>query len=275
LGITMADTGCDEPGSNRNCCYRRGPYVAPAPGAEVHSVLDFDGRVIVVGDPHGCFDELMLLLDKCDVDPAKDKVVIVGDMPNKGPKSLEIIRYVRAKDHVLCIQGNHEGYALMWWDMLKAGTPAEKLPEVLQWMMLMTDEEAEWMRALPFSLRIPKHNSLIVHAGLVPDGRPLEEQHLGLLYRIRNLQELPQENGKRQFATSERHDIGTPWIDHWKGPEFVVFGHDSVRMLQQTEHAVGLDTGCCYGGQLSAFIFPDHNIVQVDALREYSAKVPK
>ena len=131
------------------------------------------------------------------------------------------------------------------------------------------------MRSLPFSLRLPQHNALVVHAGLVPDGRPLEEQHLGLLYRLRNLLLLPEKDGVRQFSTSERHDIGSPWIEHWEGPEFLLFGHDSVRMLQQTDHAIGLDTGCCYGGQLSAFILPDRQLVQVDALRAYSAKVSK
>ena len=265
----------EEKAQSPNCCYRRGPYVEPAVGAEIHSSLDTGGRVIVVGDPHGCFDELLLLLDECGVDESKDTVVIVGDMPNKGPKSLEIVRFVRENAHVHCIQGNHEGYALMWWDMLKAGTPADELPPMLNWILDMTDEEAEWMRALPFTLRLPQHDALVVHAGLVPDGRPIEEQHLGLLYRLRNLRKLPDEGGKPRFETSERHDIGTPWIEHWKGPEFLIFGHDSVRMLQQTDHAIGLDTGCCYGGQLSACILPGRKVVQVNALHAYSAKVAK
>ena|SRR3990167_7079092 len=72
-------------------------------------------------------------------------------------------------------------------------------------------------------------------------------------------------------------NIGKPWIDHWEGPEILVFGHDAVRGLQlkrkqneeQTILAIGLDTGACYGRQLSAVVFPGATVVQEQAAKVY------
>ena len=56
----------------------------------------------------------------------------------------------------------------------------------------------------------------------------------------------------------------------WNGPEFVVYGHNALRGLQLRDTSVGLDTGCCYGGRLSAYVLPDQRVVSVPARRMYS-----
>lgn len=60
-----------------------------------------------------------------------------------------------------------------------------------------------------------------------------------------------------------------PWARLWDGPQTVFFGHDADRGLQQYEHAIGLDTGCVYGGKLTACILPERRLVSVNAKREY------
>lgn len=60
-----------------------------------------------------------------------------------------------------------------------------------------------------------------------------------------------------------------PWAEAWNGPETIVFGHDAVRRLQQYPHAIGIDTGCVYGGKLTAIRWPSRELVSVPAKGSY------
>lgn len=243
--------------------YLRDTYVPfPATG-EAHQILPAvppGGKVIIIGDPHGCIDELKLLIEKCHYNKELDKVVIVGDLVNKGPDSIGVVRYVQ-ENNFISLKGNHDDFALS--HLLNMS----ELPDLV-WTSELTKEQQRYLEHLPITLSIPQFNTLVVHAGLVP-GLPLDKQHLGTLYRIRNVIEVETENGITYFP-SERDTEGQPWASLWKGPQHVVFGHDAKRKLQQYEHATGIDTGCCYGGELTAFILPSKEIVSVKAAKMYS-----
>jgi predicted phosphodiesterase len=69
-------------------------------------------RLIVIGDVHGCLDELKALLQQCEYDVTKgDQVLLLGDLVNKGPYSAEVVRFVR-ESKMLCLRGNHDDHAL-------------------------------------------------------------------------------------------------------------------------------------------------------------------
>ena len=79
------------------------------------------------------------------------------------------------------------------------------------------------------------------------------------------------------WQTTNDGTRGTAWAQHWVPDaanfpciQHVVFGHDAKRKLQQHPHATGLDTGCCYGGQLTALILPEQRLVSVPARRVYT-----
>lgn len=83
-----------------------------------------ESRAIIIGDIHGCFDEMKELLDKCGHDERTDTIIFVGDLVNKGPKSAETVKFVRAlseKGLAYCVVGNHDLAALKVYEGPKAG----------------------------------------------------------------------------------------------------------------------------------------------------------
>ena len=244
---------------------------ATRPGV-VHATLSAEAqraRTIVVGDVHGCLLELQELLAKCDFSPERDSVVLVGDLVNKGPSSVEVVAYARTRG-LHCVRGNHDEAALAQWEMRDAARRRGETPAATD-KYAYTDEfsaeDVRFLRELPYTLALPHENAIVVHAGLVP-GVDLSEQRPNDMTRMRNL--LPTSDGGWDAAEKGK---GVAWAAEWKGPTHVIFGHDAKRRLQKCAHATGLDTGCCYGGELSALILPEHQLVSVAAKREYAPKM--
>ncbi|CAE7200278.1 apaH [Symbiodinium necroappetens] len=238
--------------------------------------LGSDARVIVIGDVHGCAHELVKLLDKCEYSPGNgDVVILLGDLVNKGPHSREVVRLAREKG-LHAIAGNHEFIALQKLNSWKASGTIPEPDEhgSWEWLPLLTEADVDFIRKLPFTVRLPDHaDLLLVHAGLVP-GRPLEEQSLEDMVMLRNLVKAGSETKIYQAV----HDVraGEPWAAAWSSwvagspmsdsdmPKMVMFGHDAPRGFQRYPHAIGLDTNCCNGGSLSAMVLPAQ-LVQVPA----------
>lgn len=223
-------------------------------------------RHVIVGDVHGCRAELDALLDKLSFDPGSDVLVTVGDLVAKGPDSKGVVERCRQLG-ALSVRGNHDEHCLRW---LRAREAAEPLPELRPAHQAVVDalDEDDWdyLRALPLHRRLPGlrggEDVLVVHAGFVP-GVPLEAQEPKWQMNLRSID---------QGEPSKRANDGVPWAGRWPGPELVVFGHDAIRSLQRYPHALGLDTGCCYGGRLTAAVFEGgtHELAHVEAERQYA-----
>jgi len=211
-------------------------------------------RTLFIGDVHGCAAELDDLLNKCDFTTA-DRVVFVGDLVAKGPDSVEVVQ--RAMQiGALCVRGNHEDA------VLRARIPNGKRVKATHAAVADALDEMQWrwLSGLPVSLHLPELNILVVHAGLVPQV-PIEAQRAVDLMCMRTLRD----DGT---ASTRLHD-GVLWATRWEGPEHVVFGHDAMTGLQQHPFATGLDTGCVYGGKLTALILPEGRMCDVQARHTY------
>jgi hypothetical protein len=197
-------------------------------------------RTIIVGDVHGCAAELDALLDRVRF-TLGDKLVLVGDLVVRGPDSLGVLDIARRTGAVI-VRGNHEQKLLDWRD--DPETPLSRLH--LDVARSMRDVDWTLFDTAPLWVDLPEHGLRVVHAGVVP-GVPIAEQHPRDLLHLRTLH-------VRGIAGGQE---GVLWGKLYAGPVHVLFGHNALPGLQLHPFATGLDTGCVYGGSLTAMVLPD------------------
>ncbi|HEX6719310.1 MAG TPA: metallophosphoesterase [Pyrinomonadaceae bacterium] len=209
-------------------------------------------RTIVVGDIHGCYDELMDLLDKAEVSD-DDRIVCVGDLITKGPKNKEVLELFMTDARFSTVIGNHDLALRRKWngediDLNSAQKEAHKE------LKGEKDAYATFFNRMPFTIDLGTH--LVVHAGLRPNVE-LYSQTTGDLTRLRTL------GGDRES------DEGTPWYHVYYGDKIVLFGHWPAPEPRRGKRAIGLDTGCVYGYHLTGYIIEADEFVSVKAKRAY------
>jgi predicted phosphodiesterase len=215
-------------------------------------------KIIVIGDVHGCVEELRALIKKVEYSPG-DLLVFLGDMVAKGPESIPVIRLAREVG-ALSVRGNHENEVIRWSRALALGAQSNFKSEHYLIAMGLEDADVEWLRNLPWYISCSDLQLLFVHAGFVADQR-LSKQHPRFMINMRSI--------LADGTVSARYYQDYPWARTWQGPQTVLFGHDARRGMQEYEQALGLDTGCVYGGNLTACILPGKELVQVPAAEPY------
>ena len=235
-------------------------------------------RRIFIGDIQGCRDELERLLEKLNVDPARDEVHPVGDLINRGPDSAGVLRVLRELN-AGGVLGNHDMHALR----VVAGTRRPGERDTLE-ELFNADDSADlldWLAARPFVLTWP--DLVCVHAGIHPnwddplavlqDLDPLTaDPHTDFATRVRTCDP----DGAR--PTDDWPPPGPPyrpWYSYWQEREgetrTAVYGHWASAGLVREPRVRGLDTGCVWGKRLTAWIAEEDRCVHVDAARVYSA----
>lgn len=215
------------------------------------------GRVIVIGDVHGCHRELKDLLEK--VAPvADDLIVLLGDLINRGPDShavIEIARSIRAKS----LLGNHEFRLL---EFRRTGDDSHLKDEDRRTLKQLTPQDWAFMERMPLHHAIPELDTVLVHGGFLP-GIAWETQPASVVTRIQVIDRdgRPRKRGEVPNAPH--------WADQWQGPPFVIYGHTSRDEVYERPYSLGIDTACAMGGRLTACILPGREIVQVKAREKY------
>lgn len=209
-------------------------------------------RTIVVGDIHGCFDELNDLLDLAKLKP-DDRVVAVGDLIVKGPKNREVLDRFIGDQRFSSVIGNHDRVLRQHW---RGETVRFTQAQQAAAVELEKGKElyAAYLRALPYTIDLGSH--LVVHAALRP-GVSLDEQSASDMTEMRTMGAEP----------SRRK--GVPWYDVYRGEKIVLFGHWPAAEPRRGPRAIGLDTGCVYGGRLTAYIIEADEFLSVAARRAY------
>ncbi len=244
-------------------------------------------RSIFIGDVHGCTAELLTLLGGLNVKPGRDRVIFLGDLPDKGPDSLGALRLARQTIAQLpgscCILGNHEK---KWLRKASKPDPVNPIPE----MAGLQPDDLAFLRSMPLFQRFPDIRCFAVHGGLFPKllealgpltdedavyPHPTDKKRGKLIEKVAHTRRIDA-HGDFVPLDKEAERGVQHWSDVYDGKPYgyVLFGHEPRKEPIVTYHALGLDTGCCYGWALSAAILrgPEDNpeIVTVPALKQYA-----
>ena len=233
------------------------------------------GPFDVIGDIHGCRSELETLLTELGYTTARDdldrsvdahnegrKAVFVGDLVDRGPDSAGVLRLVMGmvtNGHALCVSGNHENKlmrALRGRNVQLTHGLAETLAQLQRETLEFRNATAKFCHDLDPHLVLDDGQLVIAHAGL-------KEAYHGLAT-----------SRSRSFAlygdtTGETDEFGLPvrfpWVDDYAGSAMVLYGHTPTPWPEWVNNTLCLDTGCVFGGKLTALQYPERRLVSVPA----------
>ncbi|WP_342779977.1 AAA family ATPase [Leekyejoonella antrihumi] len=241
---------------------------------------DEHGPFDVIGDMHGCREELEDLLEHLGYTVARDaggraidavhvtgrRVVFVGDLIDRGPDSPGVLRLAMGmvgSGNALCVSGNHEAKlvrALGRKDVKETHGLSETLDQLSREGESFTHEVREFCRGLVAHYVLDDGNLVVAHAGLK------EQYHGRASGRVRAFALYGDTSGETdEFGLPVRY----PWAQDYRGAATVLYGHTPVPDAEWVNNTMCLDTGCVFGGSLTALRYPEREVVSVPALRTY------
>ena len=235
----------------------------------IHRSFD-RARLIVIGDVHGCIEELYALLER--IGPSDDDVVIfAGDLVRKGPRPDLCLELVRDRGY-LSVIGNNENKLL---GFEHRGLIRRLFLPGPDRRVLRHRDLLDFIRTWPVVIDMPSIRATVVHGGLFP-GTRIDEHEIAKtrddLIRLRYVRRV---DGEWKRVPKGKETAGDVlWTEAWDGDRTVLYGHTPVREPRIDRNAIGLDTGCVYGGSLTAAIYERGawRVEQVRARRAYAQR---
>ena len=242
----------------------------------LNDLRDQHGPFDVIGDIHGCRSELESLLDRLGYTLVRDgqgrpvdathpegrRPVFVGDLVDRGPDSPGVLRLVMGmvgNGHALCVPGNHENKlvrALGGRQVQVTHGLEETLDQLARETPEFRSEVAEFCYGLVSHLVLDDGRLVVAHAGLK------EAYHGRASGRVRSFALYGDSTGETdEFGLPVRY----PWADDYRGRAMVLYGHTPTPELEWVNNTLCLDTGCVFGGRLSALRYPEKETVSVPA----------
>jgi protein phosphatase len=236
------------------------------------------GPFDIIGDIHGCYDEAIALLQKLGYEfsecqtgataahPAGRKAVFVGDLVDRGPDTPSVLKLVMnmvRSGSAHCVAGNHDvklARKLLGRDVKISHGLAESLAQLEQETPEFKRDAAEFMDKLVSHYVFDGGNLVVAHAGLK------EEMHGRGSGAVRAFCMYGETTGETdEFGLPVRYN----WAADYRGRAMVVYGHTPVPVADWLNNTLCVDTGCVFGGSLSALRYPERELVAVPAQRVY------
>lgn len=235
-----------------------------------------NGPFDIIGDIHGCYSEACALLKKlgCAVDadhhtaipPAGRTVVFLGDLCDRGPDSASVLKLVMnmaANGRALCVPGNHDDKLCRWLEGRKVQTGhglESTIAELEREGPAFKKRVHEFLRGLVSHYLLDGGRLVASHAGLPEKLQGRSSQ------RVREFCLYGDPSGKLdEYGLPERND----WAADYSGKALAAYGHCPVLDARVVNNSVCLDTGCVFGGSLTALRYPEMETVSVPAQKEY------
>jgi len=241
---------------------------------------DESGPFDIIGDIHGCYDELTELLEKLQyvVDrksqtaqpPSGRRAIFLGDLCDRGPANASVLHLVMnmvGSGTALCVPGNHDVKLLRKLrgnDVKLTHGLDLTVKEMEQEPQCFIDKTKEFLEGLVSHYVLDQGKLVVSHAGLCEkfQGRSSGRVRGFCLYGD---------------TTGETDEFGLPvrlnWAEEYRGEALVVYGHIPSAQARSLNNTICIDTGCVFGGKLSAYRYPEGELIEVPAKREYYAPI--
>jgi serine/threonine protein phosphatase 1 len=227
----------------------------PAPAPEAAPARP--PKTLVIGDIHGCYDELQALLDGVGLS-STDQIIHIGDLVDRGPAPQQVIEFFRKTPNALSLRGNRDDKHIQAYEGKIA---YERSRAITRYHQFADDdcyaEMIGYLRTLPLYLELPE--IILAHAYVMP-GVPLAEQDPAVLMGHSDGEAALKRNG---------YGNGSTWYTHYDGEKPLAVGHRQYPFLHYQRKVYALDTRCVYGGTLTGLLLPDFVLYSVPARANY------
>lgn len=236
-------------------------------------------KVDIIGDIHGCFDELLELIEALGYrrhgkqmleHPAKRKIVFLGDLTDRGPNSIAVISFVYhlvKQKFAYYTPGNHcnKLYRYLIGRNVKIANGLETTVAELQALhpheyAVIRKQFIDLYEKAPLYLQLDNNNLIVAHAGIKRKwiGKTSKKIKTFVLYGD---------------ITGEKESDGRPirrdWAKKEKGEAWIVYGHTPTLTPRIINHTANIDTGCVFGGKLTAFRYPELSTFSVPSKQPF------
>ena len=240
-----------------------------------NDLRDQPGPFDIIGDVHGCAEELRSLLSllgylEDGTHPDGRRVIFLGDLVDRGPGVAEVLRiamHMVAERGALCVIGNHEAKLLRWLEgrnVTRSHGLAASIDQLEREPPETLTAIRGFLESMPDHYRLADGRLVVTHAGI-------RERMIGGVSRK-----------VRAFClygdtTGEKDEAGLPirrdWARLYFGDALIVYGHTPSHEARWVNHTCCIDTGCVFGGKLTALRWPERETYAVDAVRTHYAHV--
>jgi serine/threonine protein phosphatase 1 len=213
-------------------------------------------KTLVIGDIHGCYNEMIDLIEKAGID-ANDRIIALGDIIDRGPDSLSVLNFFMSRKNINSLLGNHEEKHIKVFTGKTNASPSQ-----LKLIEQFSDSDylnlVRFLENLPLFIELPE--AILIH-GLLEPGIPINHQKENILI------------GSMSGSIYMTKNYPKPWYEYDFGEKPIIAGHHDYskegKPLIINNKVFLIDTACCYGKNLSAILIPEMKIITVKSKKNY------